>query len=173
MKRSTRILVVEDEFALGEDLKLRLEKMGYLVEGPISTYDKAIEILESRSIHLAILDIKIKGDRDGIDIGQKINETFKIPFIFLTSYAVDEIVARAKAVNPSAYMLKPFIDRQIGIAIELALVNFSQEKSATGVSDNRPREDEYPVIPIKDSLFLKKDDRFDRVSFPDILWLEG
>ena len=173
MKTSTRILIVEDEFALAEDLKLRLEKMGYVVEGPASTYEKAVDLLESRPIDLAILDIRIKGDKDGIDIGRTINSSFHIPFIFLTSYAIESVVTRAKAVNPSAYMLKPFNDRQISIAIELALVNFSQKKSASGVSEKKLIEDEPPVISIKDSLFLKKDDRFDRVSFPDILWLEA
>ena len=81
----TRILVVEDEFALAEDIKLRLSKMGYEVIGPASSYDKAITILESISVDLAILDIQIKGDKDGIEIGRSINERFQTPFIFLTS----------------------------------------------------------------------------------------
>ena len=169
----TRILVVEDEFALAEDIKLRLNKMGYEVLGPVSTYEKAITVLESINVDLAILDIRIKGDKDGIEIGKTINERFDLPFIFLTSYSMKSIVEKAQKVNPSAYMLKPFNDRQINIAIELALINFSQKRIAKGPETKIESNEENEVIPIKDSLFLKKEDRFDRVSFPDILWLEA
>jgi len=173
MVSSINIIVVEDEFTLAEDIALRLSKMGYSIAGTAASVDKALMIFDKNPIDLAILDIQLKGDRDGIDLATIINEQYHIPIIFLTSYAMSTIVERAKTVRPAAYMLKPFNDRQFKIAIEMALTNYSNDRSATFNKEEKKAPQDNEVLPINDSLFLKKDNHFDRVSYADILWLEA
>ena len=175
MVSSISIIVVEDEFTLANDISLRLTKMGYNVIGTAPSVAKALIILEKNVIDLAIIDIQLKGTEDGIDLATIINEKYKIPFIFLTSFAMSTVVERAKTVHPAGYMLKPFNDRQFHIAIEMALTNFSNNSSASLRQDEKllSIDDDNSVLPIHDSLFLKKDNHFDRVAYSDILWLEA
>ncbi|HPR31632.1 MAG TPA: response regulator [Prolixibacteraceae bacterium] len=174
MENGTRILVVEDEFMILEDIAMRLEDFGYAISGKAISAEEALAILEKRTTDLALLDINIAGDMDGIGLARIIREKYSIPFIFLTSLANKAIVERAREVHPSAYLLKPFNDRQVQIAIELALQNYSDDRTMERPEPvaREPRA-EYPVLPINGSLFLKKDAYFERIAFADILYLEA
>lgn len=169
-----KILVVEDEILLAQDISLRLSKQ-YDVVGTAPSVNKAILLLEKHTdIDILLLDIKLDGDRDGIDLGAVVNERFHLPFIFLTSHADIDLVERAKAVRPAAYMLKPFNDREIPIAIELALYNFSNQPNEPELHKKHPfQPTENEVLQISDRLFLKKDHHFQRVSLSDILLIEA
>lgn len=172
MSKEVRILIVEDEFMISEDIAMRLEDFGYLVAGTAPSAEQALEILEEGQIDLALLDVNIEGEVDGIELSKIIAEKYKIPFIFLTSLASSQVIERAKECNPSAYLLKPFNDRQVQIAIEMALENFSENivvKEAKPIEE-KPTENK-AVLSINDSLFLRKDSHFERVRFKDILYL--
>lgn len=160
MIEQTSILVVEDEVILGMDMVSRLKKMGYAVLPLANNPDKAWQQLLDHKPDLLMLDIHL-GDKqiDGIELATQIKKKYHLPFIFLTSHAEGDYIERAKAVQPSAYLLKPFKDKEIEIAIEMALANFSGQDTGT--------------VTINDSLFLKKYDRFERVKFEHILWLEA
>lgn len=160
MIEKASILVVEDEVILGMDMISRLSKMGYEVFPLAKNPDKALQQLAERQPDILMMDIHL-GDQymDGIELAAEIKKKYHLPFIFLTSHTEGDYIERAKALKPSAYILKPFRDKEIGIAIEVALANFSGQGEGT--------------ITIKDSLFLKKDDRFERVKFEQILWLEA
>lgn len=170
-----KILVVEDEVLLAQDIALRLNKANYEVIGIAESANQAIALLiKTADVHIILIDIMIKGDKDGIELAQLINESFSIPFIFLTSHADLKVVERAKRVNPSAYLLKPFNDRQISIAIELALTNFSkQSRGHEELKEIQFTEKDNAVLKIKDSLFLKKNHHFERVPIDEILFLEA
>jgi len=172
MSKEVRILIVEDEFMISEDISMRLTDFGYSVEGIASSAEQALDILANAQVDLALLDVNIDGDMDGIELSKIISSKYNIPFIFLTSLASSSIVDRAKESNPSAYLLKPFNDRQVQIAIEMALTNFSENNSANSIDPIiEPKENISPVIQMKDSLFLKKDTHFERVKFEDIYFL--
>ena len=174
MNQSVRILIIEDEILLSQDITIRLSKMGYMVVGAAQSYNQAVAMLNEETPDIAIVDIRIKGDKDGIEVGRYINENMDIPFIFLTSHADEQYVERAKAVSPYAYMLKPFNDREIQIAIEMALLNFSQNKPEAGISKQQEHDQtDNEVLPVKNSFFLKKDLHYEKVSFNDTLWLEA
>jgi len=174
MNKEVRILIVEDEFMISEDISFRLTDFGYIVEGVAASADKALEILKNGQVDLALLDVNIDGEMDGIELSRIISKEYNIPFIFLTSLASSSVVERAKESNPSAYLLKPFNDRQVQIAIEMALTNFSENTNAD-LHQNEVEEKTIvaPVIQMKDSLFLKKDTHFERVKFDDINYLEA
>ncbi|TKG94533.1 response regulator transcription factor [Puteibacter caeruleilacunae] len=172
-----KILIVEDEILIAEDMAMRIEDMGYEVVDISPSVDEAIEVLEENPVDIILLDINLEGEKTGLDLGKLIMEKYNVPFIFLSSLGNKSVIDQAKLVKPSAYLLKPFNDRQVQIAIEMALENFSNTNDAN-VTDAAPSKQEpNKVIPVTmgmgDFLFLKKDSRFEKVAFKDILWLEA
>ena len=130
------ILIVEDEFMISEDIAMRLSDFGYKVSGVAASALAAIEILEKGETDLALVDINIDGDMDGIELSKIINDRFKIPFIYLTSLANKTVVERAKETLPASYLLKPFNDRQVQIAIEMALVNYTERTNPKSTTES-------------------------------------
>jgi DNA-binding LytR/AlgR family response regulator len=173
--KKIKLLIVEDEIILAQDVAQRLQKIGYEVVDIAPSAQKALELISVHpGIDLIILDIILKGEQDGIGLAGIINERYQIPFIFLTSHADQHLVDRAKRVKPYAYILKPFNDRQVAVAIEMALVNFSKktpEKVLLTKKEFKPNQNQ--VLQINDSLFLKKDNHFERVLLKEILFLEA
>ena len=169
MGNRVTILIVEDEVLLAQDIKMRLTKLGYHVAQVASTVNEARKCIESHRFDLIILDIILKGELDGIDLAAEINKFHRTPFIFLTSNADQQLVDRAMKVNPSAYMLKPFNDREIAITMELALAN-SMQRNSQSLHNEKINTG---VLSIKDSLFLKKDKHFEKVLLSDLAILEA
>lgn len=171
--KKVKVFIVEDEIILAEDIKYRLSKMGYEVVGIVATAIDALNFLSKNSdINIILLDISIKGHLDGIELATLIKSKYNTPFVFLTSNASITIVERAKATNPYAYILKPFNDRQISIALELALVNFKNKTQNNLIAIHKETTTK-STLQIQDSLFLKKEQRFERVPLKDILLLQA
>ncbi len=174
-KLKIQILVVEDDILLAQDISSRLKELNYEVVGIAPSVDKAIHILrDNPRIDIALLDIMLNGEQDGIDLAKIIKSEYKIPFIFLTSLADHVTIERIKQIGAYSYILKPFNDRQVSIAIELALVNFSNNKIEKELSEKREfSKEENQLFEINDCLFLKKGQHFERVPIKDILFLEA
>jgi len=167
---SVNILVVEDEVLVGQDIVEHLSGMGYDVVGPVDNYEQAKRIMGQPGIDLVLIDIKLQGVKDGIDLAHFIRATLDIPFIFLSSYEDKGSVDRAKAVHPSAFLLKPFHAKAVAIAIEMALANHALYKNTKGTVTNVSEED---VLPIGKYLFLRKDTFFHRIALSDIRWIKA
>lgn len=158
-----KILVVEDEIIIADNICDTLEDLGYSVLEPAINYTEAIESLEKNNPDVAILDIQLSGKKTGIDIAQKINEAYDIPFIFLTSYADASTIVEAKKVMPSAYLVKPFTKEEIYSSIEIALYNYTKKEGQLNESN----------LIIKDALFVKDKGVFSKLCFKDILYLKS
>lgn len=124
----TSIMLVEDEIIVAADVKNRLENMGYAVLGIFDTGEEAIQKAGELKPDMVLMDIVLKGEMDGIDAAQKIREQFDIPLIYLTAYSDEKTLERAKVTEPFGYVLKPFEDREIQSAIEMALYKHQMEK---------------------------------------------
>lgn len=165
MVEKVKILIVEDEIVLGLDMAQRLKLFGYEILPVAKNAKQALDLLEKTKPDILILDIKLaNSSKDGIDLAHEIRKRYQLPYIFLSSHADEELLKRAKEVQPAAYILKPVNDNEIKIAIEIALSNFS---------NNQVSAAEKPTLTINDSLFLKKDHHFQRVRFEHILWLKA
>ena len=162
-----KILLVEDEGIIAADMENMLSKMGYDVLGTAMDYDEAIEILEVETPDLILLDVNLGGKKDGIDLAEVINERFKIPFIFTTSYSDGPTIERAKKVNPTNYLVKPFKQEQLFTAIEMALFSISKKTE----EDTKPEESDNLVI--KDALFIKDKYRYTKLPLSEILWIKA
>ncbi|NJK37093.1 MAG: response regulator [Oscillatoriales cyanobacterium RM2_1_1] len=116
-----RILVVEDEAIVAEDIATRLEKMGYKIENIVASGEEAIQISTQSTPDLILMDIILQGEIDGIEAAQHIQETLNIPIIYLTANADDVTLNRVSQTSPSAYLLKPFKSKELQVAIQIAL----------------------------------------------------
>jgi AmiR/NasT family two-component response regulator len=128
MTEKIRILVVEDEALVAEDLKDMVLEFGYEVPGIARTGEKAIALAGEHQPDLVLMDINLASEMDGITAGGEIRSRWGIPIIYVTAFANQEFIDRAKKTTPSGYILKPFNERQIQTAIEIALHNSTLEK---------------------------------------------
>lgn len=115
------ILVVEDESIVAMDIQDRLESLGYSVLGTAATGARAIERALALRPALILMDIRLQGEMDGIEAATQIRSQFDVPIIFLTANADAPTIERAKRTNPFGYVLKPFEERDLQTAIEMAL----------------------------------------------------
>jgi PAS domain S-box-containing protein len=122
-----RILIVEDEFIVAEDIRASLEDSGYEVIGPASTAKEAIRFATEQHPDLILMDIVLAGDKNGIDVAEKVKNELDIPVIFLTAFSDDKMIERAKAAEPYGYLIKPFQDRELHSEIEIALYKHRME----------------------------------------------
>ncbi len=161
-----RILIVEDEFITLETLKTVLSEMKYEISGDAMSAKEAIAVLEKGETDFAILDINIKGGKDGIWLAKQIREKYKIPFIFLTAFADESTVKRAIETEPYGYLVKPFDKIDVFTAIEVALKNFAKQSSNT-------TQDQNNHIASKDSIFIRDDYMFVKIKIEAILFIKS
>ncbi|MBT3250724.1 MAG: PAS domain S-box protein [Candidatus Marinimicrobia bacterium] len=117
----SNILIVEDERITAEHIKQYLESLEYRIVEIAATGDQAIKAIHQHDVHLVIMDIKLKGEMDGIKTAQQIQELQDVPIIFLTAFADDFILEKAKISDPFGYVLKPFGQKELKIAVTMAL----------------------------------------------------
>ncbi len=115
------ILIVEDEGITGEYLSLVLANHGYNVAGVVSSGEDAVVAASNSLPDLVLMDIKIRGEMDGIAAAEKIMQATNVPVIFVSAYVTDSVITKAMETNPSDYILKPFSSRRLLGAVEKAL----------------------------------------------------
>jgi two-component system, response regulator PdtaR len=125
---NTRIMIVEDEWTVAEDIKISLQSLGYTVTSITSSGEEAIQKAEEDRPDLVLMDIVLQGEMDGIEAANQIRSRFNIPIVYLTAYADEKILERAKITEPFGYIVKPFINEDLKIAIEIALYKHKAEK---------------------------------------------
>lgn len=126
--QTCRIMLVEDENIIAMDIQQRLEILGYQVVAHVTSGEDAICTAAETKPDLILMDIKIHGPMDGIDAAAKIRVTQDIPVIYLTAFADESTLKRARLTEAFGYLLKPFEDRELHSAIEIALYKHVMEK---------------------------------------------
>lgn len=122
-----RILVVEDERLIAEDIKRTLNKLGYEVTDTVASGKNAFLSIEADRPDLVLMDIVLSGEMDGITAAEKIRNNYKIPVVYLTAYADQSTLNRAKQTEPYGYILKPFNNREILTIVEIAIFKHNIE----------------------------------------------
>lgn len=121
MSERYKVLIVEDERVVAKDLKQTLESMGYDVIGMAATRDETIASCEKQLPDIVLMDIRIKGDVDGIDTATELHKLYGLRVIYLTAHADVASIDRAKRTYPHAYLLKPVKPGELQGAIEIAM----------------------------------------------------
>ncbi|RYX81215.1 EAL domain-containing protein [bacterium] len=122
-----RVFVVEDEMIISKDIQRTLISLGYEVAGHAVSGQSAIERARESKPDIVLMDIHIKGDRDGIETASIISEELKVPIVYLTAFADAATIDRAKQTMPYGYLLKPFEERELQTTIEMALYKHRAE----------------------------------------------
>ncbi len=168
----TKILIVEDESIVAKDIQFSLNKLGYAVCGIASSSDKAIDLAGKEQPDLVLMDIMLKGDINGIDTALKMKELFTVPVIFLTAYADEATLEKAKIAEPYGYIIKPFKEVDLQTTIEVAVYKHGKEQAI-----KRERDFLYSIVENKDAssdfIFVKSNSKLVKLRTADIFYVEA
>lgn len=154
MQSQRKILVVEDELLIAEMILELLKEEGYERIFMASSFSEAIALIEEQSPDLVFTDIALGEARTGIDLGYLLKDTYKIPFIYITSHISDQVINEAKHTFPNAFLTKPFKKKDLLIALEFALHKMESD-------DN------------KDYLVTKDGPNVVKIAYEDIAYLKA
>lgn len=129
MNQVPRILIVEDEPLIAEDIADLCQLNGYKVCGTAYSATMALKMINAHNPSLVLLDINLQDNIDGLEIASYLRDKYGIPFIFLTSYSDRETLAQVKKTSPLGYIVKPFNKEQLFSTIELALAQMESERN--------------------------------------------
>ncbi len=155
---SVKVLIVEDEILIAENLEADLEDLGYTVLDIALSSNECFDSLSKVKPDVILMDIQIQGDLNGIEVVEKINETMSIPVIYLTSNTDPVTMNKALATKPHSFISKPYNLNDLQAAIEIAFQGFNQQENSTDNSE--------PI----NSVFVKSGEHYHRVNFDEILY---
>lgn len=167
------IFIVEDESIVAKDIQNNLIKLGYNVLGIANNGKDAIEQIKETNPDVVLMDIMIKGDLTGIEVAEQIRKHISVPVIFLTAYADESTLSRAKVTEPYGYILKPFKEIDLHSTIEMAVYKHQKDSAL-----QKERDFLYSLVENKDGsqsdiLFVKANSRLVKVYLKDIYYVEA
>lgn len=168
---NTNVLVVEDESIVSKDIQQSLKKLGYNVVGSAANAETAIELSEQHKPDIILMDIMLKGGMSGIEAAQIIKRGLNIPVIFLTAYADENTLSKAKITEPYGYIIKPFKEIDLHTSIEMALYKHSKEAEV-----KKERDMLYSLVENKSSgefIFVKSNSRLVKLKTKEIYYVEA
>ena len=116
-----RALIIEDENLIAEELKERLSRLGFSIIAAVDTADEGIAIATREHPDLVLMDIRLKGEKDGVQAAKEIREQVDVPIVYLTAHSDRLTVERVKASEHDGFLLKPFQRRELQATIEVAM----------------------------------------------------
>jgi signal transduction histidine kinase len=152
---SRSIIIVDDELIFAEDLKQTLLALGYTVPAIFISGEQVLAKLEELRPDLILMDIVLAGQLDGVATAERIHTQYNIPVIFLTAYADKHLMERARVTEPFGYILKPYDERELQTAIEIALYKHEMEKKlkeAYDLMEARVKERTEDLLRINETL---------------------
>lgn len=168
-----KVVIVEDEFVIAEDIRFQLEQSGYEVVAIFDTGESALPYLISESFDALLVDIHLAGKLSGIELVKAIRETLKVPVIYITANSDATTYARARETRPQAFLVKPFSTANLLSAIDLALYHFSSDSTPDTIGRPEARNLEPEPFTIHDCLFIRTVGKYKKVCCDDILFIEA
>lgn len=163
MLTKLKILIVEDEALIAENLKLTLEDLGYQVSGTYYHFEEARQAIQDTEADLVLLDINLgstQADQTGLTLAALLQQTHPVPFIFLTAYQDKETILAASQLRPSAYLIKPVNPASVFAAIQMALAH-----QPSGALIQPPPQPDY--------FYIKLGNQTHRLLWQDVYCLEA
>jgi len=158
-----KLLIVEDEMIVAEDMRQILEDLGYEVAGVTGDPQEARRLLAATKPDVALIDITLGTDQHGLELARYVKEEVNIPFIFCTSHADQKTVKQASGLHPNGYLVKPFDENDLYSSIEVALSNFADK------GDGSDEKNESLII--DEFLFIKEGNLYVKVLVKEITYL--
>ncbi len=168
-----KIMIVEDEIIVAEDIKDILKKAGYQITSVAGSGEEAFKKISDIKPDLVLMDIMLEGDLDGIETAERLKEKYNIPVVFVTAYTDQETLQKAKMIEPYGYIIKPFEPVELRTIIELALYKHKKDKESVSGNDNSKTPKKKDKRDIKNKrMFSKKQYEIINVAL-DIISREG
>ncbi len=168
----TNILIVEDESIVAKDIAQSLKKLGYNVLETVNSGEAAVIVADEKKPDLVLMDIMLKGEMSGIDAANFIHEKNNIPVIFLTAYADESTLSKAKISEPYGYIIKPFKEIDLHSNIEMALY-----KHQKAIELKKERDFLFSLVESKENtpgiLIIKSNSKLVKVQTVDIFYVEA
>ncbi|MCB0480007.1 MAG: response regulator [Flavobacteriales bacterium] len=161
MSNSKKVLVVEDEMIIADDLCNMISAKGYDCVGIARSYEEALMSISNKNPDLILLDIMLNSEKSGIDLAKKINETSQIPFIFLTSHSDSKTLEEAIETHPAGYLVKPIDEDDLNTTMALAI----KSGEAQPVSTKAQKDPEF--------IFLKDGQFHFKLNLSDVFWVKS
>ncbi|MDR7132632.1 DNA-binding LytR/AlgR family response regulator [Algoriphagus sp. 4150] len=159
----TKILLVEDNFNLSENLREILGLHGYEIMETLDEAETALLIIEEAAPDIVLVDIQLKGTKTGIELAEELRLRMDIPIVFLTSASGSDVISRVKHVRPDGFITKPFTTNSLITAIELAIENHKSNSEGSYKQEKNACSDLF----IRDNGWLKK------IIINDINWIKA
>jgi len=160
---SIKVLIVEDEALIAAEIAECMEENGFETIGIASTADTALDLVSGNKPDVILMDISIKGKINGIELAKRILSSQNLPIIFLTSNSHDTVIKEAMKINPTAFLLKPFNEKELPVAIELAFNNHNQQILKELGSKSI----------LNDCVFVKSGKKFLKIKTEEILFIQA
>lgn len=161
-----KVLIVEDEFSIALDIRMRLQDMGYEVVQIAKNYEQALKYAEQMTPDIVLMDINLSKGKNGIEAAKDIYESYKVPVVFLTAYRDDNTFKQALLSQPFGYIMKPFVDQDLHFTLQVAL----KKSTETNVLQDK----EQPISELlEDTLFIKDKSELIAIKLQEILWVEA
>ena len=157
MKGTINILIVEDNVIIADDLQFTIENLGHKVVGNVISYHDATIILKNSNVDLVFIDINLSSKETGIDLANLINESFHVPFIFLTSNSDSGTIELASKTKPAGYLVKPFHQDNLKAAIEIAINNHNSKLAKNA----------------EDIIFIKKNNYQHKIVLNNVMYIKS
>ena len=157
-----KVLVVEDEFIVAEDLKNIILKQGHQAVGVADNYKDALVLVAEYSPDLVLIDINLGKQKNGLDLAKILKEKHQTPFVFITSYADQTHINAAKELAPLSYIAKPFNEKNVALAIDIGMSNYQEQQLSL-----------YDKVIQQDFFFIKDKRMMKKVKFEEIQCLQA
>ncbi|HZI52675.1 MAG TPA: response regulator [Chitinophagaceae bacterium] len=168
MESPIKILVVEDEMIIAAKISMHLTNLGYEVTGILPRGEEALLGIEENKPDIVIMDIRLKGDMNGIDTAIRMQKNTDIAVIFLTANADEGTFNKAKAAKPHAFISKPYKQLDLQRAIELTISRLAgEENKLTGFDSGDSGQ---PFV-LSDRIFVRQREKMIKIFLADILYI--
>lgn len=167
--KEERILIVEDDVNISENIEEILQLLGYVNIDIANSANQAIKVVKKYRPDMVFMDIKLKGDKDGIELGEIIQQMVDAPIVYVTSYSDPAIIERAKRTHPAGFIVKPFNSNDIHAMVEIVLYN---QRTRPVLSEGGSLTETSPYL-VTDAVYIKADNSFERVDYKDIYYVEA
>ncbi len=168
---AVNILVVEDESIVRKDIERSLIKLGYNVIAQADNGEKALELARNTKPDIALLDIMLKGEMTGIDTAEALKQEMDIPVVYLTAYADEATLGKAKVTEPHGYILKPFKEIDLHTTIEMAIHKHKKEMEVRVENELLRSLTNYKAS--AEYLFVKNQSKLIKINTSDVYFVEA
>jgi DNA-binding LytR/AlgR family response regulator len=168
-----KVLILEDEFAISEDIAAVLTDAGYDVMSRFDNAEDAVQYVKVHEPDIVLVDIRLAGALDGIQFVQEVQRTSPVPTVYITANSDRATYERAKTTKPHAFLVKPFTKSNLLAAVDLALYHFSNSTSPESIERTVTGEIEVEPFTRNRYLFVRNNGKYKKLDKQELLFIEA